>query len=128
MIVVTTETIAGRQILKTLGLVRGNTIRARHVGRDITAGLKGLFGGEISDYTKLMAESQNQSDGPQFFMEDDPRVLKVESDEIVAAVRKNGVPVEYVLFDDEGHDVIKFKNKVQCYNRIVEFFTAYLKP
>ena len=61
MIVSTCETVPDRRIREVLGLARGNTIRARHVGRDITAGLKGLFGGEISDYTKLMAESREQA-------------------------------------------------------------------
>ena len=61
MIVVYTEQVVGRQIDKSLGLVRGNTIRARHVGRDIIAGLKAIFGGEIGDYTKLLAESREQA-------------------------------------------------------------------
>jgi len=61
MIVVNTETIHGRQISATLGLVRGNTIRARHVGRDIIAGLKTLVGGEIHEYAKLMGEAREQA-------------------------------------------------------------------
>ena len=61
MIVVTTFTIPGKKITKTFGLVRGNTIRARHVGKDIMAGLKNLVGGEIIEYTKLMAESREQA-------------------------------------------------------------------
>ena len=61
MIVVTTESIPGRKITKVLGLVRGNTIRTRHLGKDIMAGLKTLVGGEISDYTKMMAESREQA-------------------------------------------------------------------
>ncbi len=61
MIVSTCETVPGREIQEVLGLARGNTIRARHLGRDITAGLKGLLGGEIQDYTKLMAESREQA-------------------------------------------------------------------
>ncbi|MCK4679656.1 YbjQ family protein [bacterium] len=61
MIVVTTDSIPGKRVVKTLGLVKGNTIRARHVGRDILAGLKGLVGGEISEYTKMVAESREQS-------------------------------------------------------------------
>jgi len=61
MIVVTTSEIAGKQIVETKGLVRGNTIRARHLGRDVVAGLKGLVGGEIQEYTKLMAEARDQS-------------------------------------------------------------------
>ena len=61
MIVVTSENIAGHKIVKTLGLVRGNTIRARHVGKDILAGLRNIIGGEIHEYTKLMAESREQT-------------------------------------------------------------------
>ena len=61
MIITTSSTIAGKKITKTFGLVRGNTIRARHVGKDIVAGFKNIFGGEIEEYTKLMAESREQS-------------------------------------------------------------------
>ncbi len=61
MIIVTTDSIAGKKITKTLGVVRGNTIRARHVGKDILAGLKNVFGGEIEEYTKLMAEAREQA-------------------------------------------------------------------
>ena len=61
MILVTSDTIPGKQIVKTLGLVRGNTIRARHVGKDIVAVFKNLVGGEIMEYTKLMAESREQA-------------------------------------------------------------------
>jgi len=61
MIITTTETIQGKKIVRTLGLVRGNTIRARHLGRDILALLRNLIGGEIRDYTKLLAEAREQS-------------------------------------------------------------------
>ncbi|KKL52890.1 hypothetical protein LCGC14_2280950 [marine sediment metagenome] len=61
MIVTTTETIAGKKIVRTLGLVRGNTIRARHVGKDIKAVFRHLIGGEITEYTKLMGESREQA-------------------------------------------------------------------
>ena len=61
MIVTTTETIKGRKIVQTLGLVKGNTIRARHIGRDIMALLRNIIGGEIYDYTKLLAEAREQS-------------------------------------------------------------------
>ncbi len=61
MIVVTTREIAGKKVTRTLGLVRGNTIRARHVGRDITAALRNLVGGEVSEYTKLFAEAREQA-------------------------------------------------------------------
>ncbi|MBY6063019.1 YbjQ family protein [Pseudidiomarina sediminum] len=59
--VLTTETVAGATISADLGLVRGNTIRARHLGRDILAGFRNVVGGEITDYTKLMAESREQA-------------------------------------------------------------------
>ena len=61
MLVVTTETVAGQRITESLGLVRGNTIRARHVGKDIMAGLRTLVGGEIHEFTKLVAESREQA-------------------------------------------------------------------
>ena len=61
MIVVTSETVSGMRIVKTLGLVRGNTVRARHIGKDIMAGLRNIVGGEIHEYGKLMAESREQS-------------------------------------------------------------------
>ena len=57
----TTSKIYGKEIKQHLGLVTGNTIRARHVGRDIIAGLKMIVGGEISDYTKMMAEAREQA-------------------------------------------------------------------
>ncbi len=61
MIVSTTATIEGKRVVRTLGLVRGNTIRARHLGRDITAALRNIVGGEISEYTKLFAEAREQA-------------------------------------------------------------------
>ena len=61
MILTTSPDICGKKVVRTFGLVRGNTIRARHVGRDITAGLRTLVGGEISEYTKLFAESREQA-------------------------------------------------------------------
>lgn len=61
MIVTTSSTIAGKKIIKTIGIVKGNTVRARHIGRDIVAVFKNLVGGEIQEYTKLLAESRDQS-------------------------------------------------------------------
>ncbi len=61
MIVTSCENIAGKKVTRTIGLVRGNTIRARHVGRDIGAMFRGFVGGEIKEYTKLMAESREQA-------------------------------------------------------------------
>ena len=61
MLITTQDEFAVREIIETLGMVRGNTIRARHVGRDIGAMLRGIVGGEISEYTKMMAESREQA-------------------------------------------------------------------
>ena len=61
MIVVTQESIANRSITKTLGTVYGQSIRARHIGKDILAGLRNVVGGEITEYSKLMAESRQQA-------------------------------------------------------------------
>ncbi len=61
MIVVTTDEVAGKTVKKHLGLVRGNTIRARHIGHDIMALLRNIVGGEIRDYTKMMAEAREQA-------------------------------------------------------------------
>ncbi|GJM35526.1 MAG: peptidase S9 [Saprospiraceae bacterium] len=57
----------------------------------------------------------------------DPRVLQVESDEIVAAARENNVPVDYVLFEDEGHGFVKKENQIEAYGKILEFVDKYLK-
>jgi len=61
MILVTTENVPGKRTVKILGLVRGNTIRARHLGHDFMAFLKNMVGGEILDYTKMMAEAREQA-------------------------------------------------------------------
>lgn len=61
MILVTTETVPGRQIERSLGLVRGNTVRAKHIGRDILAALRNLVGGEISEYSEMMMEARNEA-------------------------------------------------------------------
>lgn len=61
MIVVTSPDIPGRRITKVLGLVRGNTIRARHLGRDIQAVFRNIAGGEVHEYTKMLAEAREQA-------------------------------------------------------------------
>ena len=61
MIVVTTPDVAGSRVTKTFGLVRGSTIRARHMGKDIMAALRNLAGGEIKEYTKMLAEAREQA-------------------------------------------------------------------
>ena len=61
MLITTQDEFADREITETLGLVKGNTIRARHVGKDILAGLRNLVGGEIKEYTKMLAESREQA-------------------------------------------------------------------
>ena len=61
MTVVTTPNVPGKTVVRTLGLVRGNTIRARHVGKDIMAAMRNLVGGEVKEYAKLLAESREQA-------------------------------------------------------------------
>lgn len=61
MIISNMETVPGRTINKHFGLVQGNTIRAKHVGRDIMAGLKNIFGGELTGYTELLSESRQEA-------------------------------------------------------------------
>jgi uncharacterized protein YbjQ (UPF0145 family) len=61
VILTTTDTICGKRIVRTLGLVRGNTIRTRHLGRDILAVFRNIVGGEVAEYTKLLAEAREQA-------------------------------------------------------------------
>lgn len=61
MILTTTMDVPGHRLVETLGMVRGNTIRARHLGRDIMAALRNIAGGEITEYTKMLAEAREQS-------------------------------------------------------------------
>ncbi len=61
LIITTTETVPGKEIFEILGLVKGNTIRARHIGSDITAGLKSLVGGEIKGYVKAITEAREEA-------------------------------------------------------------------
>jgi uncharacterized protein YbjQ (UPF0145 family) len=61
MIIVNTETVPGKNITETMGIARGSTVRARHLGRDIFAGLKNLVGGEISEYTRLLADAREEA-------------------------------------------------------------------
>ena len=61
MILVTTNDVPGREITECIGIVRGSTVRARNIGRDMFAGLKNIVGGEIEEYTKLLADSREQA-------------------------------------------------------------------
>lgn len=61
MLIVNTETIPGYNVVRVLGLVQGNTIRAKHAGKDIMAGLKNLVGGELKGYTELLTESRREA-------------------------------------------------------------------
>lgn len=61
MIITTSDQVEGKTIARTIGLVKGNTIQARHIGRDIRAGLKSLVGGEITDYTEMMSSAREQA-------------------------------------------------------------------
>ncbi|HEY5620917.1 MAG TPA: prolyl oligopeptidase family serine peptidase, partial [Candidatus Bathyarchaeia archaeon] len=58
----------------------------------------------------------------------DPRVPEPESAELVASLRNRGINVDYLVFEDEGHDVLRFKNRVLCYNTITDFFQKHLGP
>ena len=61
MIIITSDQVEGKKIAKTIGLVRGSTIRTRHAGRDIMASLRGIVGGEITEYTKMMAHAREEA-------------------------------------------------------------------
>lgn len=61
MIVVTTDDVAGQRVIQTLGLVRGISIRSRHLGQDIIARLRNVAGGEVKEYTKVLAEAREQA-------------------------------------------------------------------
>lgn len=92
------------------------------------------IGDPVKDRERLMATSPLFHAGeirkPLMVIQgaNDPRVIKPESDDIVAAVKKNGVPVDYIVFDDEGHGFTKSKNMKVAYRRMVEFLDTYLKP
>ena len=76
MIITTTETIPNREINTILGIARGSTVRTRNIGRDIFAGLKHVIGGEISEYTKLQAESREEA---IYRMQEDARLLGADA-------------------------------------------------
>ena len=61
MIVVNTETVPGHRVVEALGIVRGSTIRAKHIGKDIMASLRGVVGGEVKEYTDMLTETRNES-------------------------------------------------------------------
>ena len=61
MIVVNTETVPGHEIVEALGVVRGSTIRAKHIGKDIMASLRNIVGGEVKEYTEMLTETRNES-------------------------------------------------------------------
>jgi uncharacterized protein YbjQ (UPF0145 family) len=61
MLLTTTDTLPGREVVEVLGIARGSSVRARHIGNDIMAGLKNIVGGEIEEYTKLQADSREQA-------------------------------------------------------------------
>ncbi|MDW3195363.1 MAG: YbjQ family protein [Cytophagales bacterium] len=76
MIITTTETLPDKTITEVIGIARGSTVRARNIGRDIFAGLKNIVGGEIEEYTKLLAHSREQA---MQRMEDDARRLGADA-------------------------------------------------
>ena len=76
MIITSIETVPGKEIAESLGVVRGSTVRARNIGRDIFAGLKNIVGGEVSEYTKLMAQSREEA---LYRMKEDARKLGADA-------------------------------------------------
>ena len=76
MIITTTDTIPNKEVVEILGVARGSTVRARNIGRDIFAGLKNIVGGEISEYTRLQAESREQA---MQRMKDDARKMGADA-------------------------------------------------
>ena len=83
----------------------------------------------IALYNKSPLFHADQVKNPVMVLQgaNDPRVLQVESDEIVAALKENDVPVEYIVFEDEGHGFIKKENEIKAYRQIREFLDKYLK-
>ncbi len=61
MLITTSDTIGGKKIAETLGIVKGNTIRAKHIGKDIVAGLRNIVGGEIKEYTEMLSEARDEA-------------------------------------------------------------------
>lgn len=61
MIVTTTENVPGHEVTEVLGLVRGSTVRARHLGRDLTAVIRNMVGGEVTEYTKMLAQAREEA-------------------------------------------------------------------
>lgn len=61
MLITTSDTIGRKKIVETLGIVKGNTIRAKHIGKDIVAGLRNIIGGEIKEYTEMLSEARNEA-------------------------------------------------------------------
>lgn len=106
MIVVTTNDIPGKEISEVLGLVRGSTVRARNFGSDFMAGLKNLVGGEITEYTKLVANSREQA------------LARMEAD----AVRLNADAVLAIRF--ESSTLMQGATEVMCYGTAVKLKKA----
>lgn len=61
MLITTSDTIGRKKIVETLGIVKGNTIRAKHIGKDIVAGLRNIVGGEIKEYTEMLSEARDEA-------------------------------------------------------------------
>lgn len=102
MILATTETVAGHRVMRTLGLVRGSSVRVRHVGKDIMASLRNLAGGEVYEYTKLLAEVREQAVDR---MVDDARTLGANG---ILAIRF------------QSAEVSKGAAEMMCYGTAVE--------
>lgn len=102
MILATTEAVSGYRVVRTLGMVRGSSVRVRHVGRDIIAGLRNLAGGEVHEYTKLLAEVREQAV--------DRMVAEAE------ALRANGI----LAIRFQSAEVSRGAAEMMCYGTAVE--------
>ena len=111
------DTLAAKKYLQSLDYVDPERI--------------GIIGGSYGGYmtAAALAFHADKIARPMLVLQgaNDPRVIQVESDDIVAAVRKNGVPVEYVVFPDEGHGFSKKKNQIEGYGKVLAFLDKYLK-
>ena len=95
MIVVNTETVPGYEIVALKGLVQGNTVRAKHAGRDIAAGFKNLVGGEIKGYTELLTESRREATSRMMQQAEQDAKNKVSETEVLGIAR------------EKSHEIIK---------------------
>ena len=130
------EGALGAQGGDVVRLVLGEGVRVTVVG--IMLGVGGttqpseqLFAAWRTFFERIAAvNNAHRISKPLFIVQgrNDPRVVEQESHELVEELRSQGKAVDYLMFEDEGHDVLKFDNRVRCYNAIVDLFKQHLKP